>query len=41
VQQVLATLYHGLGVDPATTLISASGRPMYLLDDRKPISELI
>ena len=41
VQQVLATLYHGLGVDPATTLNSASGRPMYLLDDRTPISEMI
>ncbi|MEX1228876.1 MAG: DUF1501 domain-containing protein [Planctomycetaceae bacterium] len=41
VQQVLATLYHGLGVDPATTLTSASGRPMYLLDDRQPITELI
>lgn len=41
VQQVLATLYHGLGVDPATTLSSSSGRPMYLLDDRTPISEMI
>jgi hypothetical protein len=41
VQQVLATLYHGLGVDPATTLNSVSGRPMYLLDDRTPISEMI
>lgn len=41
VQQVLATLYHGLGVDPATTLTSSSGRPMYLLDDRTPIGEMI
>ncbi len=41
VQQILATLYHGLGVDPATTLNSASGRPMYLLDERTPISEMI
>lgn len=41
VQQVLATLYHGLGIDPATTLNSASGRPMYLLDERTPISEMI
>lgn len=41
VQQVLATLYHGLGVDPATTLFSSSGRPMYLLDDRTPIREMI
>jgi hypothetical protein len=41
VQQILATLYHGLGVDPAITLSSASGRPMYLLDERTPISEMI
>ncbi|MFN0198960.1 MAG: DUF1501 domain-containing protein [Planctomycetaceae bacterium] len=41
VQQVLATLYHGLGVDPASTLTTPSGRPMYLLDDRIPIAEMI
>lgn len=41
VQQILATIYHGLGIDPATTLINSSGRPMYLLDERTPISEMI
>jgi hypothetical protein len=41
VQQVLATLYHALGIDPATTLTSNTGRPMYLLDERQPIEELI
>jgi len=41
VQQVLATLYHSLGVDPATTLPTSSGRPMYLLDDRTPIAEMV
>ena len=41
VQQVLATLYHGLGVDPASTLPTASGRPMNLLDDRTPIAEMV
>ncbi len=41
VQQILATVYHGLGIDPASTLNNASGRPMYLLDDRNPISEMI
>lgn len=41
VQQILATLYHGLGVDPATTLTSSSGRPMYLLDERTPIREMV
>lgn len=41
VQQVLATLYHALGVDPATTLQNNSGRPMYLLDEQAPIAELV
>jgi uncharacterized protein (DUF1501 family) len=41
VQQVLATLYHALRVDPATTLTDQRGRPMHLLDDREPIAELL
>lgn len=40
-QNVLATLYHVLGIDPARTLPNLQGRPMYLLDDRRPIEELI
>lgn len=40
-QNVLATLYHVLGIDPATTLPNLQGRPMYLLDDRRMIGELI
>src|SRR5262245_31198040 len=39
-QNVLATLYHVLGIDPATTLPDHQGRPMYLLDDRQRIAEL-
>lgn len=39
-QNVLATLYHVLGIDPATTLLNHQGRPMYLLDDRRRIEEL-
>ncbi len=41
VQRVLATLYHALGIDPAATLMSNTGRPMYLLDEREPIAELV
>ena len=37
---MLATLYHVLGIDPATTLPDHTGRPMYLLDDRDRITEL-
>ncbi len=40
-QNVLATLYRHLGIDPATTIPDLSGRPVYLLDDREPIAELI
>lgn len=40
-QNVLATLYHVLGIDPATTIPDHNGRPMYLLDEREPIRELI
>jgi hypothetical protein len=41
VQQVLATLYHALEVDPAATIPNRDGRPMVLLDEREPIRELI
>jgi hypothetical protein len=40
-QNVLGTLYHALGIDPATTVPDFSGRPMRLLDDGEPISELV
>jgi uncharacterized protein (DUF1501 family) len=40
-QNVLATLYHVLGIDPATTLPDHQGRPVYLLDDRRPVTELL
>jgi hypothetical protein len=39
-QNVLATLYDFLGIDPALTLLDHSGRPMYLLDEREVIKEL-
>jgi uncharacterized protein (DUF1501 family) len=40
-QNVLATLYGVLGIDPATTLPDHTGRPIYLLDDRRKIEELV
>ncbi len=39
--QVLATLYHALGIDPSMTFPDGSGRPMYILDDRQPVAELL
>lgn len=40
-QNVLATLYRVLGIDPATTLPDHQGRPIYLLDDRRVVTELV
>jgi hypothetical protein len=41
VPQVLSTLYKAVGIDPSKTFPNGSGRPMYILDDREPIRELI
>ena len=40
-QNVLATLYRHLGIDPTTTLTDYTGRPQPLLDDATPIKELL
>jgi len=41
VPQVLSTIYRQLGIDPAMTFPNGSGRPMYILDDREPVKELV
>jgi hypothetical protein len=41
VPQLLSTFYRAMGIDPATTFLNGSGRPMYILDDREPVSELL
>ena len=41
VPHVLSTVYHALGIDPSTTFNNGSGRPMYILDERDTVSELI
>jgi hypothetical protein len=41
VPQVLATLYRVMGIDPSQTFTNGSGRPMYILDDREPVRELL
>ena len=40
-QNVIGTLYHALGIDWTRTLPDFSGRPTALLDDGKPIPELV
>jgi hypothetical protein len=39
--QVLGTVYRAVGIDPSQTFANGSGRPMYILDDREPVSELL
>jgi uncharacterized protein (DUF1501 family) len=39
--QVLATLYRAIGIDASLTFPNNNGRPMYILDDRETISELL
>ncbi len=40
-QNVFATLYHNLGIDPASAVADRSGRPMYLLEEQQPIREVV
>jgi hypothetical protein len=40
-QNVLATLYLHLGIDPRTTINDHTGRPVYLLDDPTPVKEVM
>lgn len=41
-QEIVATAYHNLGLDPMSTTISdPTGRPQFLVDVREPIRELV
>jgi hypothetical protein len=40
-QDMLATIYRHLGIDPSQTLIDHAGRPVYILESGRPIRELI
>jgi hypothetical protein len=41
VSNMLSTIYHAIGIDPAMTFVNSSGRPTAILDDREPIRELL
>lgn len=41
ISQVLSTVYLALGIDPSQTLPNRAGRPVYLLDEREPVAELM
>jgi uncharacterized protein (DUF1501 family) len=38
---LLATLYHVLGIDPSLQFLNAGGRPIPILGDGRPIEELV
>jgi hypothetical protein len=40
-ENVHATIYHVLGIDPAQAFINEAGRPVYVLDNREVIRELV
>jgi hypothetical protein len=41
VPHLLSTMYHALGIDAGYTFPNGAGRPMYILDDRNKVEELI
>jgi hypothetical protein len=41
VPHLLSTLYKAVGIDPGQTFPSGSGRPMYVLDERDVVKELV
>ena len=40
-ENVIATMYQHLGISPGTTITDPTGRPRYLLENRRVIEELI
>ena len=41
-QEVFATLYRNMGIDPTrTTLTDLTGRPRYLMDEFRPLPEVL
>ncbi|MBA4066010.1 MAG: DUF1501 domain-containing protein [Isosphaera sp.] len=41
VPQLLSTIYQAMGIDPSYTFPNNAGRPMYILDDREVVTELV
>ncbi len=41
VSQVLATLYRTMGIDPATTFLNGTGRPIHIVENRELVTELL
>ena len=41
VPHLLSTLYKAVGIAPSVTFPNGTGRPMYVLDDRDVVKELV
>ncbi|HYH68113.1 MAG TPA: DUF1501 domain-containing protein [Urbifossiella sp.] len=41
VPHLLSTVYQAIGIDPSHTFLNGAGRPMYILDDRATVTELV
>jgi len=41
VPQVLSTLYRAIGIDPGMTFPNGTGRPIHIVEDRSPVTELL
>jgi uncharacterized protein (DUF1501 family) len=41
VPQLLSTIYRAMGIDASMTFNNGAGRPMYILDEREPVKELL
>jgi hypothetical protein len=39
--KLLSTIYQTIGIDPSMTFPNQAGRPMYVLDDRETVKELV
>jgi hypothetical protein len=40
-QDLMATVFHVLGIDPHTQFVNPAGRPVYMVEDGRPISALV
>jgi uncharacterized protein (DUF1501 family) len=40
-QDLMATVFHVLGIDRKTQFTNNAGRPVYMIEDGQPISELV
>ncbi len=41
VPHLLSTIYQAVGIDAGHTFMNGAGRPMYILDDRATVTELL